>query len=87
MPNEERQRAEPISDVSDRATVEEQATLDDALSRQRANAARLMPGPTPDGDCACGCGEPVEPQRLKLGLGFTLDCAQRREKLLVRGAR
>lgn len=73
-------RAERLADASDRASMEEQSAMDNALVRHRLNTSHTIPTPQPDGLCVCGCGEEVEPQRLKIGLGLTLECARRRER-------
>jgi hypothetical protein len=67
-----------ISDPSDRATAEEQmrtADLVDAVLRRGRG-----PGPREDGLCACGCGNDVDPRRVALGYGLTLECAEARER-------
>jgi hypothetical protein len=80
MYEHEVQVAERIPDISDRASVEEQAFTDDRIAMQRRIMEKTIPTARADGLCACGCGEDVEPQRLKLNLGLALDCAIRREK-------
>jgi hypothetical protein len=72
---------ERLSDVSDRATVEEGAYAAEALSRQQRKAAAMQVPPREDGECACGCGNEVNPARLALGYGLTLECAERRERM------
>ena len=69
--------AERATDLSDAATNVEQLHNQAALQNQLARGSG--PKPRQDGSCACGCGEDVEPKRLALGLGLTIDCARRRE--------
>lgn len=71
-----------VADPSDRATLEEQANVDECLARVKARAVRSSAAPREDGDCACGCGNPVDPRRIALGYGLTLECAERRERVL-----
>lgn len=71
---------ERTPDPSDRATMEEAAYQAEMLQRQRDRATRSHVPPTEDGDCACGCGNPVDPRRLALGYGLTLECASLRER-------
>lgn len=81
MPQKDSQDKERISDLSDRATAEEVAFTDEALTRHRAVSAFVLKPLAEDGTCGCGCGEQVEQERLKLGLGLTLECARRRERI------
>lgn len=71
---------ERLSDTSDRATAEEMAFTQENLDRVRQRAQRGHVPPRDDGDCACGCGNPVNPARLALGYGLTIECAARRER-------
>jgi RNA polymerase-binding transcription factor DksA len=67
-------------DPMDRASAEEAIRNEDAIAEQRRRAQANRVPPTEDGSCACGCGEDVDPRRLALGYGLTLECAERRER-------
>jgi hypothetical protein len=67
---------ERAKDVSDIASSVEALHTEAAI---RNALAKRGPAPRADGECACGCGEDVEPRRLELGYGLTLECARRRE--------
>jgi len=66
---------QPTSDQCDTASKTEAIFLAAAMSQRPRTI-----GPRPDGLCACGCGEDVEPKRLELGLGLSLECARRAER-------
>lgn len=67
------------ADESDRASATEATTTADGIDRIRVEAARRAAryAPREDGECACGCGNEVDPRRLALGYGLTLECAER----------
>jgi len=67
-------------DPTDMASAEEAIYNEDALAEHRRRAAASKIPPREDGECACGCGEEVDPRRLALGYGLTLECAERRER-------
>jgi hypothetical protein len=69
--------ADRTTDLSDAATNTEQLHTMAALQNQLARGHG--PRPRSDGTCACGCGEEVEPKRLQLGFGLTVECARARE--------
>lgn len=75
--------AERLTDDTDRASSEADFAVREARRRQELQAAASMPAPDGTGDCI-SCEEPVEPQRLALGLGLCFCCADRREKLAQR---
>ena len=74
--------AEHHPDPIDRASAETAIHVQDAIDAQRLRnqAARARWAPREDGACACGCGEDVDPRRLALGYGLTLECAQAMER-------
>lgn len=58
-------------DIADAADIEIQRGLDRTL----ANRVNLFAHK----NTVCSCGEPIEPARIDLGLGFCFSCAQARE--------
>lgn len=76
------QPAEHFPDPVDRAAAEAQAHDEasvDATRRAAAARNKRWP-PREDGDCACGCGNEVDPRRLALGYGLTIECATKMER-------
>jgi len=71
---------QPTPDPIDRAALEQDAALEEALSMQRRRSTADMPSPAEDGLCVDDCGEEVEPGRIALGLGRCLACARDREQ-------
>ncbi len=69
-------------DPLDRASAEEVIHTQDAIdAQQQRHKQRLARwAPRLDGYCACGCGEDVDPRRLALGYGLTLECAEALER-------
>ncbi|ATS92253.1 hypothetical protein JTY56_gp78 [Xanthomonas phage Bosa] len=76
------QPAENFPDPVDRASAESLAHDDASVdAAKRAAAARQKRwAPREDGDCACGCGNEVDPRRLALGYGLTIECATKMER-------
>lgn len=76
------QQADHFPDPIDRASAEslahDKASIDAA--RRAAEARNRRWAPREDGDCACGCGNEVDPRRLALGYGLTIECATRMER-------
>ena len=74
--------AEHHPDPIDRASAETAIHVQDAIDAQRLRnqQARARWAPREDGCCACGCGEEVDPRRLALGYGLTIECAQKMER-------
>jgi RNA polymerase-binding transcription factor DksA len=64
---------ENMPDPIDRASAEADAANEEALREHAKRAAGDMPKPTESGECI-DCAEPVEPQRLAIGLGRCLQC-------------
>lgn len=75
---QDRPEAEHRPDPIDRASMHVQ----DAIDAQRLRNQRTMSrwAPREDGSCACGCGEDVDPRRLALGYGLTIECATKMER-------
>lgn len=76
------QEATNHPDPIDRAAAETSAHDEHSLNKLKLEAARkasLYP-PRSDGYCACGCDNEVDPRRLALGYGLTLECAARMER-------
>jgi len=75
-------QAEHHPDPIDRASAETTIQTDDAIKLQqaKAEAAQRRWAPREDGECACGCGNEVNPKRLALGYGLTIECAERMER-------
>jgi RNA polymerase-binding transcription factor DksA len=73
---------EHCTDPLDRAGQQAEALNEEAqyLHRQRARASNILPDPDPAGACV-DCEEPVEEQRVALGLGRCIDCARKFEAL------
>ena len=69
-------------DPVDRASAETAIHVQDAIDAQRLRnqAARTRWAPREDGACACGCSEEVNPRRLALGYGLTIECARKMER-------
>jgi hypothetical protein len=69
-------------DSLDRAAAETDIQTQDALERVRVadERRRARFAPRADGYCACGCDNEVDPRRLALGYGLTLECAERMER-------
>lgn len=67
-------------DPMDRASAEEAIRNEYAIAEQRRRAAASRVPPREDGECACGCSNEVDPRRLALGYGLTLECAELRER-------
>lgn len=78
--NESATAVEHHPDPVDRASAEEAIRNEDAIAEQRRRAEASRVPPREDGECACGCGNEVDPRRLALGYGLTLECAERRER-------
>lgn len=72
------QHPDPIDRAAAESLAHDEAMIDAA--RRKAEAARKRWAPREDGDCACGCGNEVDPRRLALGYGLTIECATRMEK-------
>ncbi len=69
---------DPVDRASAKALAHDEAAVDAA--RRKAEAARKRWAPREDGECACGCGNEVDPRRLALGYGLTIECATRMER-------
>ncbi|UQM93954.1 hypothetical protein vBSmQDWS359_45 [Stenotrophomonas phage vB_Sm_QDWS359] len=69
---------DPVDRASAEALAHDEAAVDAA--RRKAEAARKRWAPREDGECACGCGNEVDPRRLALGYGLTIECATRMER-------
>lgn len=74
--------AEHHPDPIDQASAETAIHVQDAIDaqRQRNDQAKARWAPREDGSCACGCGEDVDPRRLALGYGLTIECATKMER-------
>lgn len=74
--------AESFPDPIDRASAEsmahDEASVDEVRRAAQARAKRWPP--REDGLCACGCDNDVDPRRLALGYGLTLECAEKMER-------
>ena len=69
-----------IVDENERASASEAIATEEALAMHLARAKAEHVEPTLSGLCACGCGEEVDPRRLKLGYGLTVECAEARAR-------
>lgn len=74
--------AEHLPDLIDRASAETDIYVQDAIAAQRLHNQQIQArwAPRDDGCCACGCGEEVDPRRLALGYGRTIECAKKMER-------
>lgn len=79
---QDRPEAEHPPDPVDRASAETALHVQDAIDAQRLRNQRSLSrwAPREDGSCACGCGEDVDPRRLALGYGLTIECATKMER-------
>lgn len=80
--NDRPTRAEHMPDPMDQAAAVSEALVEDAIAKQlaRSKATNARWAPRTDGLCACGCGDDVDPRRLALGYGLTIECAELRTK-------
>lgn len=69
---------DPVDRASAEALAHDEAAVDAARRAAAARNARWAP--REDGECACGCGNEVDPRRLALGYGLTIECATRMER-------
>lgn len=70
--------ADPIDRASAESMAHDEATID--AQRRKAAAYNRRYAPREDGECACGCGNEVDPRRLALGYGLTIECAMKMER-------
>lgn len=69
---------DPIDRAAAESRAHDEAMID--MQRRKAAAAQKRWAPREDGECACGCGNEVDPRRLALGYGLTIECATKMER-------
>lgn len=69
---------DPIDRAAAKSQAHDEAMID--MQRRKAAAHNKRFAPREDGECACGCGNEVDPRRLALGYGLTIECATEMER-------